>query len=170
MKPLQAVFHRIRGRKHRKCLIEFPLNWNKSSCFQFKLFSLRLLLFCLLKEHCKQLFMLLNYFEYQNTNFSSAKHFSVLSRSRKFSIFFPSLTLQPVAEVPLHWNANLKTWVIYSILCAQFNHDAFLLRRRRERWKSRQAEASFEFYVLAHVSIWSFLVLLSCINCIAEFE
>lgn len=36
-KPLQAVFHLIHERKHRKCLIEFPLKRNKSKFIQFKL-------------------------------------------------------------------------------------------------------------------------------------
>lgn len=69
----------------------------------------------------------------------------------------------------LNWNANLKTWVIYSILCAQFNHDA--TEREKEGASSERCKSHRALNImLRHVSISNFLLLLSRINCTREKE
>lgn len=75
----------------------------------------------------------------------------------------------------VNWNANLETWVIYSILCAQFIHElkskwkAKHLRkcayeRDQNLWETSDVDAMnrnstsffFAFYVLARVNFKSF--------------
>lgn len=115
MHRLQVVHSR--SEENIECLIEFPLKCNKLSFIQFPTASLKIE-----REQCKQLFMLLNYFAYQTqTSFSSANIFQLSRRvEKKFQIHFSSPPHLPCWKFsPLNWNANLETWVIYSILCAQ---------------------------------------------------
>lgn len=133
--------------------------------------------------------MLLNYFAYQTHKFffsSTRIFFSCLSVSwkrrrakrREFRIHsalppssspsaplpfrLPLLCWKFLIHCILNWNANLKTWVIYSFLCAQFIHDAFPRdagEKAEQRVSERESKAmqvdssSFAFYVLARVNL-----------------